>query len=81
MYSGTPVVAFAVDALVESVREGGYLIAPDDYPAFVDQIHRFLDLSPEERAEEGRRGRTYVEREYTWDNTAAQYMELFTGRT
>ena len=80
MYSGTPVVAFAVDALVESVREGGYLIAPDDYPAFVDQIHHFLALSPEERAEEGRRCRAYVEREYTWDKTAAQYMDLFTGR-
>ena len=81
MYSGTPVVAFAVDALTESVREGGYLIDPENYPAFAAQIHRFLALSPEQRAEEGRRCRAYVEREYTWDQTAAQYMDLFTGRT
>ena len=52
MYSGTPVVAFAVDALTESVREGGYLIEPNDYRAFVDQIHRFLILDPAERTEE-----------------------------
>ena len=81
MYAGTPVVAFAVDALTESVREGGYLIEPEDYSAFVEAIHCFLDLNLEQRAEEGRRCRTYVEREYTWDQTAAQYMDLFTGRS
>ena len=81
MYSGTPVVAFAVDALTESVREGGYLIEPNDYRAFVDQIHRFLILDPAERIEEGRRCRAYVEREYSWNHTAERYMDLFTGRT
>ena len=81
MYAGTPVVAFAVDALTESIREGGYLIEPEDYPAFVEQIHRFLALSPEQRADEGRRCRAYVEREYSWDTTTAQYIDLFTGRT
>ena len=56
-------------------------IDPEDYPAFAAQIHRFLTLSPEQRTEEGRRCRAYVEREYTWDQTAAQYMDLFTRRT
>lgn len=81
MYARTPVVAFAVDALPESIREGGYLVDPEDYPAFVEQIHLFLALSPADRTEEGRRCRAYVEREYTWDHTAEQYMDLFTGRT
>ena len=81
MYAGTPVVAFAVDALPESVREGGYLIEPEDYSAFADQIHNFLAMSPTQQAEEGRRSRAYIEREYTWQQTAAQYMDLFTGRT
>ncbi|HIG55261.1 MAG TPA: glycosyltransferase family 1 protein [Candidatus Latescibacteria bacterium] len=81
MYAGTPVVAFAVDALPESVREGGYLIEPEDYAAFADQIHNFLAMSPAQQAEEGRRSRAYIEREYTWQQTAAQYMNLFTGRT
>jgi glycosyltransferase involved in cell wall biosynthesis len=81
MYSGTPVVAFAVDALPESVREGGYLIEPEDYAAFADQIHNFFAMSPAQQAEEGRRSHAYIEREYTWQQTAAQYMDLFTGRT
>jgi len=81
MYSGTPGGAFAVDALTESVREGGYLIEPNDYRAFVDQIHHFLSLNSTERTEEGHRCRAYVEREYSWNHTAEQYIDLFTGRT
>ena len=80
MYAGTPVVAFAVDALPESVREGGYLIEPGNYPAFVAQIHRFFEDDAATREAEGRRCRAYVEREYTWNKTASQYMDLFTGR-
>ena len=80
MYAGTPAVAFAVDALTESVREGGFLVDPEDYPAFVAQIHRFLALDPAERADIGRQCRAYVRREYAQERIAAQYMDLFTGR-
>jgi len=80
MYAGTPAVAFAVDALTESVREGGFLVAPDDYPAFVEQIHRFFALSPTARTALSRQCRTYVQREYSPQRIAAQYMDLFTGR-
>ena len=75
-----PAVAFAVDALTESVREGGFLVDPEDYPAFVEQIHRFFALSPAERADLGRQCRAYVQREYSQEKIAAQYMDLFTGR-
>ena len=80
MYAGTPAVAFAVDALTESVREGGFLVSPGDYPAFVEQIHRFLALSPAERTNLGRQCRAYVRREYSQERIAAQYMDLFTGK-
>lgn len=80
MYAGTPAVAFAVDALTESVREGGFLVDPADYPAFVAQIHRFFALSPAERADLGRQCRAYVRREYAQEKIAAQYLDLFTGR-
>lgn len=80
MYSGTPVVAFAVDALVESVREGGYLIEPDDYPSFVDQIHRYFALSAPEKEAKRAEARDYVRREYSWQKTAAQYLDLFEGK-
>ena len=80
MYAGTPAVAFAVDALTESVREGGFLVAPEDYPGFVEQIHRFFALGPAERTALGRQCRAYVQREYSPQKIAAQYLDLFTER-
>ena len=77
MHDGTPAVVFAVDALPESVRKGGYLIPPNDYAAFADQIHTFFQLSPEERARIEREARDYVRSEFTWDETAAKYVDLF----
>ena len=77
MHDGTPAVVFAVDALPESVRKGGYLIPPNDYAAFADQIHAFFQLSPEERAQIEREARDYVRSEFTWDETAAKYVDLF----
>ena len=81
MYAGTPAVAFAVDALTESVREGGFLVDPEDYPAFVAQIHGFFALGPAERAALGRQCRAYVQREYSRERIAGQYMDLFSGKT
>lgn len=77
MYFGTPVVAFAVDALVEAVREGGWLIPPGDYQAFADAVHAFYALPAEARAETERQTRQYCLREYAWDTTSARYVELF----
>ena len=77
MYDGTPAAVFAVDALPESVRKGGYLIPPNDYAAFADQIHAFFRLSPKERAQIEREAREYVRTEFTWDKTAAEYVALF----
>lgn len=79
MHAGTPAVAFAVDALPESVREGGYLVPADDYRAFTGQIHAFFRLSPTERRAKEEEARAYVRREYSWDNTAEQYLRVFAG--
>ena len=80
MFAGTPVVAFAVDALVESAREGGFLVPPDDYRAFVDRIHRFYAGSPADRQAAGDAAREYVQREYSWTKTAERYLDLFCGK-
>ena len=77
MYDGTPVVAFAVDALTESVSKGGYLIPPNDYQAFVDRVHAFFELPATEREEIEREARDYVRSEFMWDKTAAEYFDLF----
>lgn len=80
MYAGLPVVAFAVDALVESTRRGGYLIPAGQYQAFADQIHAYYALSAEERQAKKEEARAYVRAEYSWEQTARQYLDLFTGR-
>lgn len=80
MYAGLPVVYFDVDALGESLRDGGYGVTPGDYPAFVERIHRYLDLSDEDRERERSRVQAFVRDEYSWEKTTAQYMDVFTGR-
>lgn len=77
MLSRTPVIAFAVDALVEAVREGGYLVPAGDYQAFADQIHKFFSLSQSRQNEEGEKARDYVLREYSWDKSTLEYVNIF----
>lgn len=80
MYVGVLTVAFAVDALVESVNEWGYLIEPGDYQGFADKIHEHLGLTEEEVAARGAKASEYVKREYAWEKTAREYLEVFEGR-
>ncbi len=80
LYAGLPVVYFDVDALGESLRDGGFRISPDDYPAFVEQIHRYMDLPAGEKERARTRARAFVRREYTWEKTTAQYLAVFTGQ-
>ena len=75
---GLPVVAFRVDALGESLREACFLVEPDDYRAFVDTIHRYLDSPPTEKEAVRRACVDYVAREYNWGKTADEYLEVFT---
>jgi len=80
MYAGTPVVAFAVDGLVEAIREGGYLVEADDYHAFAEQIHAYYALPPAAREVRQREARDYVHREYDWQSVAEKYLEIFQDR-
>ena len=77
MFVGTPVVAFAVDALVEAIREGGYLVESGDYTAFADRINEFFVLVDQDRRQMEETAREYVTREYGWDLMANQYEKVF----
>ena len=77
MSDGLPVVAFAVDALVESMREGGWLIEAEDYGAFVAKVHEILESTWEERERMRKEARDYVLREYPWEKTAREYVAVF----
>jgi glycosyltransferase involved in cell wall biosynthesis len=68
-----------VDALVEAVRAGGYLVPAGDYQAFADQVHGFLALPPDQRRARQEEAREYVRRGYSWEQTARQYLEMFAG--
>jgi phosphatidylinositol alpha-1,6-mannosyltransferase len=77
MYDGLPVVAFAVDALVESCREGGYLIPEDDYQAFADQIHHYLAAPTDQKNGLRQEARDYIRRENPWSKTGETYLQIF----
>ena len=79
MYEGLPVIAFAVDALTESVREGGHLIAEEDYAAFANQIRSCLNQPAEERQALREAARAYVLGEYSWTRTGEVYLNILDG--
>lgn len=79
MYVGTPVVAFDVDALGESIRCGGYLVDAGDYAGFTARVREFLDLSSEQKSQMATAARDYVLSEYSWDLTAQKYGAVFDG--
>ena len=80
LYAGLPVIYFDVDALGESLRDGGFGVPPGDYPAFVERIHRYLDLPDEDREREKTRVHAFVRAEYSWEKTTEKYMDVFAGR-
>ena len=81
MFARLPVVAFAVDALPESIREHGYLIPENDYHAFVNQIHKHLALSPHAKEALRTAARSYVRANYSWEMAAEKYVRAFEERS
>jgi glycosyltransferase involved in cell wall biosynthesis len=79
MYMGTPVVAFAVDAIPESVRRGGYLVKEGDYVDFIAQIHRFFELTEHEQQLMRQDASEYVRTEYSWVRAAKEYSQVLQG--
>ena len=77
MYDGLPVVAFAVDALVESCREGGYLVEEANYEAYVSRIHDYLGSADSEKSAMREEARTYIRREYAWASTGDTYLKIW----
>jgi phosphatidylinositol alpha-1,6-mannosyltransferase len=77
MYDGLPVVAFAVDALIESCREGGYLVPEADYSAYADQIHAYLTSPLAKKDTLRQQARDYIRRENAWSSTGDTYLKIF----
>ena len=64
---GVPVIASNLGGFTETVIEGetGFLAPPGAVPALAGAIERMLDLSPEQRAAMGRKGRDRVHQLYS----------------
>lgn len=78
MACGTPVIAFDCTAVPEVVRhqQTGYLARAKDVDDLVRGLCWLLD-DDELRAQLGRQGRQLVEREYTLEQQARCYVELY----
>jgi glycosyltransferase involved in cell wall biosynthesis len=73
---GTPVLAFDIESLRDTVpSDAGRLVPDDDVKAYASAL---LDLlpSPETRAEMGRRGRAFARR-FSWDDIAMRQEEVY----
>ena len=75
---GTPVVAFAVGGLPESVRPGitGRLVPPRDAGALGAAIRELLE-QPAQRMEMGAQGRRVAVEEYALELQAQRYLALY----
>jgi glycosyltransferase involved in cell wall biosynthesis len=77
MCVGLPVVAFAVDALSESLQGGAFLIPEGDYAAFAEAIHRCLDMDSCEEPALRTRIQHRMQNAYNWTRTKNAYLRLF----
>ena len=79
MGSGRPAVCTRVGAVEEVIRDGidGYVIPPDDVPALIDRLAAVMDMSPEDRAEMGRRARERISDKYSIATIAHQLLDVY----
>jgi glycosyltransferase involved in cell wall biosynthesis len=66
-----------VDALIESCREGGYLVPEADYSAYADQIHAYLTSPLAKKDTLRQQARDYIRRENAWSSTGDTYLKIF----
>jgi polysaccharide biosynthesis protein PslH len=71
MAMGLPVVAARQATVALAARPGDELLVADAAPAYAAAILGLL-ADPARRAELGRRGRAYVERHHSWDESVAR---------
>jgi glycosyltransferase involved in cell wall biosynthesis len=76
---GLPIVATSVGGVPEVVEDGttGLLVPPGNPAALADAMIRLESLSPEGRADMGRRGRTLVEERYGIERVMQMWERLY----
>ncbi|MCA9755683.1 MAG: glycosyltransferase family 4 protein [Candidatus Eisenbacteria bacterium] len=77
--SGRPVIVGADGEMAELVREAGcgFVTRPEQPEELADAIRKMMALSPEERAEMGRKGREFILAEYQREHLAERLLATF----
>ena len=80
---GRPIITTAVVGCRDVIENGvtGFLCQPRNSLDLAEQMERIISLSPEARAEMGRRGREKMEREFNEWIVIGRYLELITELT
>ncbi len=75
---GLPVVATNVNGLPETVKDGetGFLVPSQNVEALADKLTLLIDDSAL-REGMGKKARNFVEVNYTWQNNAAEMLQLY----
>ncbi len=78
MACGLPVVATRVGGMIEKVQDGinGLLVPPSNPQALAEALRRLID-SPELRRTFGERNAMKIQRAYSWEDIADQYLALY----
>ncbi|GEM_PF-4552006 len=76
--TGLPVVATRVGGLPEAVKQGetGFLVPSRDPAALAERL-RFLIEHPQERLEMGRKGRAWIEQNFSMDRLIPELIGLY----
>lgn len=78
LYSGNPVI-YGRDDEQDPVAKygGGYVVKPFNSEMFVEKIEEIYDMSPERRAEMGKRGQNYIIKYHRVDSLTDKLLETF----
>ncbi len=78
MACGLPIVGTRASGLTELVHEGvnGYLVPLENINQLAAELARLID-NGYERRRMGRESRKLVERQFAWDQIAAQYVDVY----
>lgn len=80
MSLGVPVVAFAIDALPESINQKEMLAPKNDYRLFSQKINYFLNLNEVQKNDLSEKIANYVKYNFSWGKVAEQYVECFSKK-
>jgi glycosyltransferase involved in cell wall biosynthesis len=75
---GTPVVCFQTSGLNDIIEDGksGLFAQPFSYESFASKIIQLIELSPSERQEFGKRGRSFVQSHFSPQAIKPKYLEI-----